>query len=1279
MPQAFFKLKKSLSGWKIFLIFILIFSWIFSGWPQIFNFPSEVREARADTQAINIQRGVINVPNTGITTAPGTNFGSLASAFVLFKSNRSSSAGLSTPTAATRYVDDLSMRLELTAVDTITATRISTGEAADYRADWESWEYVGASGGANEFIVRSRNTITLGAGTRSTSESLDNMPTSINKSIPFITGISNTQTGDDSNGLTAIAWISGTSTLNIERGGSLGTTIVQVVTVEFTGSNWSVAHGKQAASTADTGTMTLYEGADAATTAYTISSTTNAFIAASQSRGDTNDTDDAISDNWPATYISSQTQVAWEYDAGHAVTNGNLQYVHVLENPYVTVTRFTNTGALGGDNNVDITSAGVTDLTNTAIFLSKRSSGTGNAFPRGWASYRITSTINAAHWVSYSGNTQSARLEIVIMPMEAAPAPVYEQSGYRWFNNNNGTQVGATTTATQDASSTLSSAGAQFRLRMVLDVTAASAPAGTGSSSVLKLQFSSSTPGGCDAAYSGETYVDVETSSGYIRFYDNSTPLDGQTLTSTSSDPVHNGSGHSVTNQTYEETNNFNVTSTIAINSDGRWDFSLVDSLAPAGTTFCFRAVYPWGDLIATSTATKIPEIKTASAAGQLQLIQRDYRWYQNTSDITPTSSLASENNEVTLVSTSSAVRLRMNVTASSTALATTTEQFKLQFQQGTTTGSWTDITDGWWNRLWRNRRKITFSGVTTTEAMTNFSVLVSLSTSSNINYAKTQNGGEDIRFVNADGTTILNHEIEKWDENGTSTVWVKVPNVATSTTDFIWMYYNNPSATSTATSTGVWTNSYRGVWHLSESGSCAMTFYDSTANALNGTCYGAPLATSTNKTDGGRYFDGSDDGVSIPSFTLGTNFSYEAIIRNPLTQTDWDVMVTDAAASPVRWLGISDGNQLDWYDGTDNNFGSALTADTWYYVAVTYDGSNIRMYNNGSQVGSPLARSYTSVTDGFAIARKGSNGDNFLGEIDEVRISTSSRSAAWLVNQYKSLNLTLNTYSGEETATWLFYDNAGLASSTEISQTVLLNSEVGETYEEKNPVTLNPKAISANSEGEWDFALDPIGAATTTYYFRMVISDDSALDDYSNYPKLTISVTTISCSANISATSFGTFSPSAVSTSTPNASTTMTCADAAAGCTLYIKNAGSGSNPGLWNSTLSSLIKSPNAAYSATTTLSAGTEGYGIRATTTATGSGTALSLALRYNTGLADGLGGSINAVGGLSLSDLTLASTTAATTNREVVVTHKAAISAATLAGTYNDTITYSCLAN
>jgi hypothetical protein len=374
------------------------------------------------SQSIKIQRGTANVPVAGTTqTAPAdfVEFGSLTSAFVLNKNNQFGSAGASTPDGNDKTHDDTSLRIELTATNTITFSRVATSDNQNYRADWESWEYIGNPGGPNEFIVRSRNTVTLSNTERTKTAVLDNTPIDIDRCIPFITGISTDAANYRMPDVTAIAWLSGTNTLNVERGGNTNTTIVQIVTVEFAGANWRVAHGLNSGYTADTGTITLVEEAAGTGTTFTINDTNRAFVAATQHRSTENSLDaPRISDSYPVTYISSATQVSFAHDSTHNPDTNQKLMVHVLENPGLSVWRTTDTQSAAGDSNVDISAAGVTDLSNTAVFATGATAGTGTSNPRGRRNYRLTSTTNLAHWCTRSGNNSfEHRIEIVTLPM----------------------------------------------------------------------------------------------------------------------------------------------------------------------------------------------------------------------------------------------------------------------------------------------------------------------------------------------------------------------------------------------------------------------------------------------------------------------------------------------------------------------------------------------------------------------------------------------------------------------------------------------------------------------------------------------------------------------------------------------------------------------------------------------------------------------------------------------------------------------------------------------
>ncbi len=182
---------------------------------------------------------------------------------------------------------------------------------------------------------------------------------------------------------------------------------------------------------------------------------------------------------------------------------------------------------------------------------------------------------------------------------------------------------------------------------------------------------------------------------------------------------------------------------------------------------------------------------------------------------------------------------------------------------------------------------------------------------------------------------------------------------------------------------------------------------------------------------------------------------------------------------------------------------------------------------------------------------------------------------------------------------------------------------------------------------------------------------------DHAQSATVTVSASvtsTITCNTNISSSAFGALTSLAVATSTPNASTSLSC-NTGLGCTLSVSDAGNAVNGGLATSSPAYLIPSPASGFPTTATLAAGTEGYGIQATTTAAGSGGTLSLNSIYNPVTSF----SGTTVGRLSVSTVTLASSTVGVSGREVVVRHLAAISATTQAGSYADTLTYSCTAN
>ena len=337
-----------------------------------------------------------------------------------------------------------------------------------------------------------------------------------------------------------------------------------------------------------------------------------------------------------------------------------------------------------------------------------------------------------------------------------------------------------------------------------------------------------------------------------------------------------------------------------------------------------------------------------------------------------------------------------------------------------------------WWDTSWLNRRTITFTGASTTaSSLTDFpiAVILNATSSANIDYSKTQNSGQDIRFVDSDDTTALQYEIEKWDEATTSVAWVMVPNVATSQTDFVYMYYNNTAAVSAATTTGVWATSTVAVFHLPDNLTASST--DSTRYYNNGLMKDGVSATSSGQFDGAQVFDGVDDFVnvgSVATYEFGSNsFAVSLWFKQNSPGSNPRVIARLNGVGNVGWdFNIGSGTSISWdlsNDATNYiSIGATLSPglNQWHHAVGVVDRTANQglIYIDGVFKSSGSIVS-TSTFNGTGInlnfGRNSGGGNQFSGIIDDVRIYKRALSAAEIEAQYKLGVNTYLTYGSEE------------------------------------------------------------------------------------------------------------------------------------------------------------------------------------------------------------------------------------------------------------------------
>jgi chitodextrinase len=172
----------------------------------------------------------------------------------------------------------------------------------------------------------------------------------------------------------------------------------------------------------------------------------------------------------------------------------------------------------------------------------------------------------------------------------------------------------------------------------------------------------------------------------------------------------------------------------------------------------------------------------------------------------------------------------------------------------------------------------------------------------------------------------------------------------------------------------------------------------DDSGTGNGGTISGATWTTA-GKTGGALSFDGAGDQVTVPdspSLDLTTAMTLEAWIR-PSSTTGWQTVVTKETSGNLVYglFSSSDttmpasivtigGSPLQ----TIARNSSVVAANTWTHLAATYDGTTLRLFIGGTQVGS--ASVVGQMAASTAPLRIGGNSvwpEWFAGQIDDLRI----------------------------------------------------------------------------------------------------------------------------------------------------------------------------------------------------------------------------------------------------------------------------------------------------
>lgn len=304
-----------------------------------------------------------------------------------------------------------------------------------------------------------------------------------------------------------------------------------------------------------------------------------------------------------------------------------------------------------------------------------------------------------------------------------------------------------------------------------------------------------------------------------------------------------------------------------------------------------------------------------------------------------------------------------------------------------------------WWNEAWTLKKPVTIdaspAGVPLSEPVAAAPVLVRLH-DGNFQFSAATADGHDLRFVAADGKTVLPSHVEKFDGLlNEAFVWVQVPDLKPGAATTLSLYYGNDAAP--APEAPAYDADTLLVYHFSNAGAPA----DSSGKGNNAAAAGVNSAGSIIGS-GLRLIGGQP--LVIPAKP-----SLKRERGQPLTWSAWVKFAAPAERAVLfhwgdatRYLQIGYSAGVPYVEVADGSApvrssGAApLAAGAWKHLAVAVSSGAATVYVDGveySRVDATLPALDSASQIGSDFAGK----NPFLGEIDELNISGVARGSSWI------------------------------------------------------------------------------------------------------------------------------------------------------------------------------------------------------------------------------------------------------------------------------------------
>jgi len=170
-----------------------------------------------------------------------------------------------------------------------------------------------------------------------------------------------------------------------------------------------------------------------------------------------------------------------------------------------------------------------------------------------------------------------------------------------------------------------------------------------------------------------------------------------------------------------------------------------------------------------------------------------------------------------------------------------------------------------------------------------------------------------------------------------------------------------------------------------------------------NSPAWSTETPPTTFANTGSLVFDGIDDYADagdVPDFDFTTGFTVEAWVKASSTQNSVDSAIVSKiglCCSYQGWMIWSTAGGLVGYINGQGRVSAPVNIldDTWHHVAMTWDGSTVRLYVDGQLEGSnSYAEPPNSAGQPLRVGEYRYGGRNFTGNIDEVKLYGYARTA---------------------------------------------------------------------------------------------------------------------------------------------------------------------------------------------------------------------------------------------------------------------------------------------